>query len=62
MTVRYLFDSSGQWIAFAKGKYVYDTRGGWIGWIPWGDNDVVTKTGKYLSIKTMARMSSSEPL
>jgi hypothetical protein len=31
--VFHLFDSSGTWIAFRIGKYVYDTSGNWIGWM-----------------------------
>jgi len=48
MRVQYLFNSSGEWIAFRKGKYVFNTEGDWIGWLPWGDNDVVHVSGDYL--------------
>ncbi len=44
----YLFDSRGSWIAFRKGKYVYDRDGNWIGWLPWKDDDVVDRDGAYL--------------
>ena len=48
MVVEYLFDSSGEWICFKKGKFVYDIEGNWIGWLPWNDLDVVTTDGEYL--------------
>ena len=48
MAVGHLFDSRGTWIAFRKGKYVYDSDGNWIGWLPWNDDDVVDRTGDYL--------------
>ena len=31
MSVQYLFNSRGDWIAFRKDKYVFDTDGNWIG-------------------------------
>jgi hypothetical protein len=46
--MQYLFDSSGNWIAFRVGRYVYDTNGQWIGWLPWDDVTVITTTGEYL--------------
>ena len=49
MVVRHLFDSSGSWIAFRKGKYVYNPDGTWIGWLPWNDDDVVDPNGEYLA-------------
>lgn len=48
MVVRDLFDSRGGWIAFCKGKYVYDHEGKWIGWLPWKDDEVVDRNGAYL--------------
>ena len=48
MSVQYLYNSSGEWIAFRKDKFIYDTDGDWIGWLPWGDNDVVDVNGEYL--------------
>jgi len=48
VSVQYLYSSSGEWIAFRQGKYVYDTNGNWIGWLPWGDSDVVTVNGNYI--------------
>lgn len=48
MPVHYLFNSSGEWIAFRISNYVYDTDADWVGWLPWGDNDVVDVNGDYL--------------
>ena len=48
MYVQYLFDSSGNWIAFRSGDYVYTPEGDWVGWLPWKDNDVVDTQGRYL--------------
>ncbi len=48
MGVGHLFNSRGGWIAFRKGKYVYDPDGNWIGWLPWNDDDVVDREGAYL--------------
>ena len=48
MATQYLFNSAGDWIAFRIGKFVYDTDGNVIGWLPWGDNDVVNNDGDYL--------------
>lgn len=47
----FLFDSSGNWIAFrrsSKDNYVFGKDGQWIGWLPWNDAEVVDKNGKYL--------------
>lgn len=48
MNVDFLFDSSGRWIAFRSGSYVFSPAGDWIGWLPWSDDDVVSDTGEYL--------------
>ena len=52
MGVQYLYNSSGQWIAFRIGTNVYDNHGKWVGWLPWGDADVVTTRGQYLGTIT----------
>jgi hypothetical protein len=52
MNTKYLFNSSGLWIAFQRGKYVFNTYGKWVGWIPWNDSDVVTPEGEYLGTIT----------
>lgn len=46
--IQYLYNSSGRWIAFRQGKYVFDTEGNWVGWLPWGDGQVVDVEGRYL--------------
>lgn len=46
--VQHLFSSAGRWIAFRQGKYVFDTDGRWIGWVPWGDGEVVDIEGRYV--------------
>lgn len=43
-----LFDSVGNFIAFRRDQYIWNAAGDWIGWLPWGDGDVVTRTGDYL--------------
>lgn len=48
MGVKYLFNSKGDWIAFIVGIYVFDDYSNWIGWMPWGNNDVVDVNGKYI--------------
>ncbi|MEJ7634878.1 hypothetical protein [Aeromicrobium sp.] len=47
----YLFDMQGESIAFRRtwtDPYVFDMRGSWIGWFPWGDHDAVDLEGHYL--------------
>ncbi len=46
--IQYLYNSSGRWIAFRQGKYVFDPEGKWVGWLPWGDGQVVDVEGRYL--------------
>ena len=53
MSVQYLFNSRGDWIAFLKDKFVFDTDGNWIGWLPWEDLEIVDTNGEYLG--TMVR-------
>lgn len=48
MTVQFLFNSKGDWVAFRKERFVYNTDGKWIGWLPWDESDVVTVKGEYL--------------
>jgi hypothetical protein len=45
--VQHLFNSSGNWIAFRRGKYIFDRSGNWIGWLPWDDGYIVDKNGNY---------------
>lgn len=46
--VTHLYNSAGVWIAFRSGDVVYDASGEWIGWLPWRDDEVVDRDGKYL--------------
>ena len=51
MDVRYLYDSTGAWIAFQDGDFVFGRDGMFLGWTPWsgdGSADVVTAAGEYL--------------
>jgi hypothetical protein len=59
MSVQYLFDSHGDWIAFRKDRYVFDTSGRWVGWLPWGDNDVAGTDGNYLGTIFPRKLSCS---
>ncbi len=45
---QYLFNSSGEWIAFRVGKYIFNTNGNWVGWLPWDGSEVVDIEGDYL--------------
>ncbi len=49
-SVQHLFNSDGRWIAFRVDRYVFDTSGGWIGWLPWQEPDraVVDVQGHYV--------------
>ncbi|HPM75873.1 MAG TPA: hypothetical protein PK961_02195 [bacterium] len=48
METQYLFDSKGKWIAYRKDRFVFSTRGVWIGWLPWDEPDVLDVDGDYL--------------
>lgn len=55
----YLYDLSGDWIAFrtsTDGKYLFDTAGEWIGWFPWDDVEAVTPDGDYLATVVDGRL------
>ena len=47
-SIEYLFNSSGFWIAFKKGKYVFNKSCEWIGWPAWGGHHVANSEGQYL--------------
>lgn len=49
MDIQYLFNSSGEYIAFVQGKYVFDHQNNWIGWLPWEDGEVVNRFGEYIA-------------
>lgn len=46
----YLFDTTGNWIAFKKDNYLFNTSCEWIGWFPYSDdkNIAVDINGSYL--------------
>lgn len=47
----FLFDSSGDWIAWRRtteDKFLFNDDGDAIGWFPWGDDDAVDVDGEYL--------------
>ena len=47
----YLYDVSGEWIAFrptTDSRYLFDVRGTWIGWYPVHVDEVLTQDGDYL--------------
>ena len=46
--LQYLFDTSGNWIAFKIGKFLFNDDGNWIGWFPWDEVVAITPSGKYL--------------
>ncbi|WP_455905660.1 hypothetical protein [Microbacterium sp.] len=57
--VTFLFDRAGHGIAFRRtpdDKFLWDNRGHWIGWFPWGDSDAVDKAGKYLGTVVQNRL------
>jgi hypothetical protein len=46
--LEHLFNSSGEFIAFRRDRFVWNHEGDWIGWRPWDERDVVTTSGEYL--------------
>lgn len=49
--VAFLFDTSGEAVAFRRtpdDRFLWDKDGNWIGWFPWGDADAVDQDGDYL--------------
>ena len=48
MDFQHFFDSHGNWIAFRRGKFVFDPNGEWIGWLPWNNDEIVNPSGEYL--------------
>ena len=45
---QFLFDSSGNWIAFRLDQFVWDADMNWIGWLPWDDGHIVSVRGDYI--------------
>jgi len=48
MEIHFLFCSRGEYIAYRAQQYVFDTRNNWIGWMPWGDGEIVNIEGEYI--------------
>ncbi|WP_431843147.1 hypothetical protein [Calidifontibacter indicus] len=47
----FYFNLAGTPIAFRRSdddRFLFNPQGHWIGWFPWGDDDVVNKQGEYL--------------
>jgi hypothetical protein len=47
--IAYLYDSSGNWIAFRKGTNIFSPAGSWLGWLPGTDSRVLDTDGNYLA-------------
>lgn len=49
--VKYYFSSTGAWIGFRlsdNDNYLFDRKGRWIGYLPDGDNEILSVEGQYL--------------
>jgi hypothetical protein len=48
--VIHYFSLSGEWVAFRRDgdRIVFDTHGRALGWMPWGEGEVVSHDGSYL--------------
>ncbi|MGH9413069.1 MAG: hypothetical protein ACRD0Y_04945 [Terriglobales bacterium] len=46
---QYLFNSSGEWIAFRDGKYIYDVHGEFLGFMAEGGADVADIESRYFA-------------
>lgn len=47
-SVEYLFDSTGSWIAFRIGRFVYLPDGAWLGWVGDKESNVFDIDGIYV--------------
>jgi hypothetical protein len=45
--VKYLYNSSGEWIAFRDAQYIYDPEGEFLGFMADGDEDIVDIESRY---------------
>jgi hypothetical protein len=50
-SVVYLYDSSGNWIAFSKGDYLFAPSGAWMGWFAHDNAYAFDIDGRYLGIQ-----------
>lgn len=48
MDVKYLFNSSGEWICFKIDKNLFNINGEQVGWFPWNDEYAVSPKGEYI--------------
>ena len=48
MAVRYIFNTSGNYVAFVQGNHLFDTNSNWLGFIEDGDDVYSAKDGSYL--------------
>lgn len=48
MSVRYIFNTSGNYVAFVQGDHLFDTNAKWIGFIEDGDDVYSAEDGSYM--------------
>lgn len=48
MTVRYIFNTSGSYVAFVQGNHLFDPNSNWLGFIEDGDDVYDAKDGSYI--------------
>jgi hypothetical protein len=48
MSVRYIFNTSGNYVAFVQGNHLFDTNSHWLGFIEDGDDVYSAEDGSYL--------------
>ena len=53
------FDSTGNWIAFRRGKFIFSASGNWIGWISDQNGEVFDTDGGYLGTIVSDRLFHS---
>jgi hypothetical protein len=48
MSVRYIFNTSGNYVAFVQGNHLFDTNSRWLGFIEDGDDVYSAEDGSYV--------------
>jgi hypothetical protein len=48
MSVRYIFNTSGNYVAFVQGNHIFDPRSKWLGFIEDGDDVYSANDGSYM--------------
>lgn len=48
MSVRYIFNTSGNYVAFVQGNHLFDTNSKWLGFIEDGDDVYSAEDGSYI--------------